>query len=389
MLRARIRIWAAGFFAVFIVLVFFAGCGGSGGSASASTKCGSWNVSTTGATLVALAVRSPRDVWAVGLFSIQHWDGHGWSDVGYPAPQAVGYTGTAAFTGIAAVGPEDAWAAAHEQLEHWDGTRWTATNAAPFRQRGTNEYHLFSNGPDDAWVTWRHERNFLNGGDSVSFGGIEHWNGKAWARIRPPAVENTTPGDDFAYADTPWLVSSPDGAAWTAGDIVRGTIAGNLSATPATERWNGQRWRRVPLPRITYPYTLDSVAAPTRTDAWIAGERSSTTGNAAFDSIIVHWDGSRWTVTPTGFPSTGNFIEEIRDIAASPTRAWAVGAYRKSYNANDDGLLLSWNGKRWQRLNLSGLQGHVLLAVAADKSGEAWAVGDGIRAHFRPCRKRG
>jgi hypothetical protein len=237
---------------------------------------------------------------------------------------------------------------------------------------GTNEYTLFARGPSDAWLTWRED---YSGG--VDYGGIEHWNGKRWIRFPQTALTGVM---DQARD---WLATSRDGDIWAGGSHADPELV--KPEQPTIERWDGGRWRVVPVPKLQGQYLFDSIAAVDHDDAWVAGT-SPGTNSGPLDSVIEHWDGKRWTVTPTGFPASGEFIETIKDIAASPTRAWAVGAYAKSFNADKQPLLLTWNGKRWRRVNVSSWGGTSLASVAALPSGDAWVVGDEVRAHFKPCR---
>jgi hypothetical protein len=330
---------------------------GCGGASAVREVCGRWNVSHTSAHLQFLSVVSPSDVWASGGGVIQHWDGHGWEDAGAPA--------SAGEAGIAALGRDNVWAASPgEAITHWNGKSWQTSDVGPGGISGTNnDYTLFARGPSDAWVTWR--QDIPSGG--VGYGGIEHWNGRRWSRFPQTGLTGVM---DQAHD---WLATSADGDIWAASSWV--------------ERWDGRQWQIVPVPNLSRQYLFDSLAPVNHADAWLAGASPGAQPGQPLDSVIEHWDGKTWTVTPTGFPSSGEFIEQLKDIAASAARAWAVGEYAKSFDSDKQPLLLSWDGRRWRRDDISSWGGKSVEAVAALQTGDVWIVGDGVRAHFKPCER--
>jgi hypothetical protein len=129
---------------------------------------------------------------------------------------------------------------------------------------------------------------------------------------------------------------------------------------------------------------LRGVAVLSACDAWAVGGVSRS-GNVE-KTLIEHWDGSRWKVSPSPSPGT-NFDLLTSVSAASPTSIWAVGSYDNGLRSPVKTLILHWNGHRWTKQDapspdlLSRLTG-----VAAVSGGEAWAVGDdeadGLVLHF-------
>jgi hypothetical protein len=104
-------------------------------------------------------------------------------------------------------------------------------------------------------------------------------------------------------------------------------------------------------------------------NAWAVG--FDTSGSAANQTLIEHWDGSAWKVLPSPDPgSIDNVLYGVR--AVSSTSIWAVGNYADA--AGDKTLVLHWNGTAWKQVPSPGLGD--LFAVDAVSAHDAWAVGE-------------
>src|SRR3712207_4370796 len=58
------------------------------------------------------------------------------------------------------------------------------------------------------------------------------------------------------------------------------------------------------------------------TDAWAVGLYVNRAANQ-FQNLAMHWDGARWTITPTPNPHPGS--DQLKKVAAvSSTDVWAV-----------------------------------------------------------------
>jgi hypothetical protein len=152
------------------------------------------------------------------------------------------------------------------------------------------------------------------------------------------------------------------------------------SAGPArtlVERWQGRAWRTVPSPdRPAAGSFLNAVVALSDTDAWAVGLSRSPGSRAR--TLIMHWDGRRWTITASPNAGAGdNSLVSV--VAASAQDAWAAGYHdaRGSYRS----LVEHWDGDRWTvvRLPSPGGTSSGLNAVWAG-SGAVWAVGGTARA---------
>jgi hypothetical protein len=103
--------------------------------------------------------------------------------------------------------------------------------------------------------------------------------------------------------------------------------------------WDGERWSRVPSPDVRM---LTDVAAVSRNDAWaVGGER------------ILHWDGRAWEISRHHAPLDSYFTSVD---ASGPDDAWIVGIQHGERVTDEYGsrytawatLALHWDGDRWE-----------------------------------------
>jgi hypothetical protein len=124
------------------------------------------------------------------------------------------------------------------------------------------------------------------GADLTGAAVILHWGGERWTRIRRPDTEllglaALSPTDVWAVGDT--------------------------SGRRFLEmHWNGRHWSSYSQLPPNGGYGLDespeitSVDAAGSRDVWAAGDAGNSGGPAWPDTVLFHWDGTRWrkTVTP-------------------------------------------------------------------------------------------
>ena len=109
------------------------------------------------------------------------------------------------------------------------------------------------------------------------------------------------------------------------------------------------------------------VAATSSDNAWAVG------GSRFATYLIMHWNGSRWTVSHFGH---GQPVTEFAGVAAtSAGNAWAVGSIARTPGIPHT-LAEHWNGKAWKWFYTPTPGGNALLnGVAATSASNAWAVG--------------
>jgi hypothetical protein len=190
-----------------------------------------------------------------------------------------------------------------------------------------------------------------------------HWDGRSWSPV-PNSVSAKLLGVSALSPTDAWAV---------------GAYSAPRSHTVQTLvlRWDGSTWTRVPSPNSTASINqLEGVSAVSANDAWAVGDFGRP-GHPAFHSLILHWNGARWSTVP----APGGELHAVSGV--SSRSAWAVGF----------GTLLHWNGARWSRQSirtrdfLETVPVSRLLGVSALSSRNVWAVGNRC-AHFGACVAR-
>ncbi|HEU5109576.1 MAG TPA: hypothetical protein VFT95_13615 [Micromonosporaceae bacterium] len=136
--------------------------------------------------------------------------------------------------------------------------------------------------------------------------------------------------------------------------------------------WDGQRWSPA---GPTNPGTFMDVAATSSTDVWAVGGATDRT-------LALHWDGRAWTATPTPSPTPGpglsSSLNGVAPIASDDV--WAVGCQFSAgglYQSTP--LAQHWDGQRWAEVELPPIpdapQGACLQSVAARGPKDVFAVG--------------
>jgi len=314
--------------------------------------------------LTSVAAVSPCDAWAVGgyYFSdvnirqtlIVHWDGSAWAQ--QPSPNPGGPAGISDLNGVAATSPSNAWAvgsysdggAQRTLVEHWNGTAWTRA-PSPNRRGPANTLNAVAAvSASNAWAV---------GSTGFSRTLIEHWNGKAWKIVPSP-----TPASG---AELLGVAATSASNAWAVG-------ATASSKSTVILHWNGAAWKRVTSPNPGAGNGLRAVTALSARSAWAVGFYND---DAVDRTLIEHWNGSRWTRVASRSPGvSGSFLNGV--AAASARNVWAVGRYT-SNNAAFSTLIEHWNGAAWRRVASPGLSSaHTgFFGAAASSSRDVWAVG--------------
>lgn len=150
------------------------------------------------------------------------------------------------------------------------------------------------------------------------------------------------------------------------------------SARTLVEHWDGTAWSRVASPNPdagpqSYD-VLNAVDLRSPVDGWAVGTYVGKTG--AFVPLVVHWDGTRWTVVPSARPGIG--VAELAAVSASSADdAWAVGQFRTKTDS-DPALLEHWDGNQWTRVpgpRFPGWRSTHLESVDDLSSANVWAAG--------------
>ncbi|MFL5338332.1 MAG: hypothetical protein ACJ8H8_35485, partial [Geminicoccaceae bacterium] len=136
-----------------------------------------------------------------------------------------------------------------------------------------------------------------------------------------------------------------------------------------------------PSPPAFNDYLFDVVAI-TANDAWAVGATLLENSDPLDVPLIEHWDGTRWSVTPSPIPPGGDDYVLYGVAAGAPNDVWAVGA-----DAAGEAILIEhWDGRRWRIVPGApvGPYGGRLYGVAVLSAGDVWAVGSQISATGSP-----
>jgi hypothetical protein len=167
------------------------------------------------------------------------------------------------------------------------------------------------------------------------------------------------------------LVSASDG--WAVGQF-----ASDNGTRSMILHWDGTRWSPWPHPGPSGSYLM-SVSAVSATDVWAVGLR--TMARVREHALIEHWNGTRWSVVP-GPPVTPYGDNLLAVSADSPTDAWAVGVQYGDGGNDEQVNMLHWDGTLWTAVDFPvHCQGYVEITVQALEAvspDDVWAAG-------RPC----
>ena len=318
--------------------------------------------------LLAVSASSPSDIWAVGETAI-HYDGTEWKAFRVSMIQGLN---NGQLMGVADISPTDAWAAGfadtdefgppNQVIEHWDGTQWSLFPNPPFppNAQPTPRAMTAIDG-HDIWAV---------GNEPVSASFLfEHWDGTAWTVTEVPDTDGLLFGasadasndvwavgiSGFAEESSTTLVFHFDGTAWQQAASANTGVADQLNAVVALapndvwavgstfkaehtaaltliEHYDGTAWSVVPSPNIGPHSSLQSnvlngITALSPTDIYAFGSVVAADGSEEFSTLVLHWDGTAWTVIPSPDPpGKGGLLDVLyAGVSPAPGSLWIVG----------------------------------------------------------------
>ena len=207
---------------------------------------------------------------------------------------------------------------------------------------------------------------YIDGGNPEDATLIEHWDGNQWSVVSSPnpgAERNDLFGVTAVASNDIWAVGEQLGATGTFQTL--------------TEHWNGTTWSVISSQNVgSGENSLHAVSATSTQDVWAVG--SYRDGNNLYHTLIEHWNGAQWSISPSPDPST--LLNEHLGVAAIATSdAWAVGVY----NVNHEGQTFTqhWNGSQWSTVSSPNMGvSDDLYSAAAVASTDVWDVGN-----YFPC----
>jgi hypothetical protein len=186
-----------------------------------------------------------------------------------------------------------------------------------------------------------------------------HWDGAEWSSV--PSPNHSFDTYNVLYALT--ALSTTD--IWAVGHY----YGGGQSAQTLIIHWDGSQWSIIPSPNVgsqfNYLYDIEAVAS---NDIWAVGSYDPETLNPR--TFAIHWNGTEWTTIPTPNLGSGyNYLSGIEPISANDI--WAVG--HESQGGVTQVLIAHWDGLQWTLL--PSPNSGVLSDVTAIATDDIWAVG--------------
>jgi hypothetical protein len=319
------------------------------------------------------AASSATDIWAVGQSTI-HFDGSSWT--AFPAPMIHG-DNTSYLDGVVTVSPTEAWAGGvvgigtanpNQVIERWDGTKWSVFPGPKFNTGDQPAiWDMTAVSPSDIWAV-----GSLLVSNSLLDALFEHWDGTSWT-VQPGAFHGFFRAASADASNDVWAVGYNgnstfsehyDGTNWT---LVRtlnvgtgpNSLQGVLALAPNNvwavgfsasgtkpppgqfqiptktliEHYDGTQWHVVPSPNVGPKSQYQSnrllgITAVSPTDIWAFGSYFAASGSNVQSTLLLHWDGTSWTLAPCPNPSTGSVQTNILwgGVVPGPGNVWIVGA---------------------------------------------------------------
>jgi hypothetical protein len=341
---------------------------GASWSQVASPNPGGTTARSDSSALDGVSALSATDVWAVGSYTnpttgaheslILHWNGSSWRQVASPNPGGTTSSGSGTnLQGVSADSAKDIWivggylnrASGADQTLTMRGNGRSWSVVASESPGGTKKDDLSDlDGVDaisksDVWAVGEYSTQAKSSGrDAV----VLHWNGARWARVASPNASGQN-GQRVTNL-----------ASVTATSARFALAVGAFSPDPASSaleslslRWRDSAWEQVASPNpggvtaVADFTSLASVSAVSAENAWAVGDDTDAS-SGALDSVVLHWNGSKWTRVSSPNPSmTATYLFSV--CAVSAADVWAVGSYYDATTKSDYTLVLHWNGISW------------------------------------------
>jgi hypothetical protein len=321
--------------------------------------------------LHSVSASSASDIWAVGQTAI-HFDGSKWT--AFSVPDIKG-DNTSRLGGVVDFAPNNAWTVGiiniglgntNQVIEHFDGTKWSRSPGPQFQPSDEPSLEsLTAISPSDMWAA-----GFIltNGGQSL-FPLFEHYNGTSWTAFETAFGDGTIFGVSADATNDVWAV---------------GSVA---EAATFVEHYDGNSWTVVPSPSPGAGFNiLFGVVALAPNDVWAAGYFTEQVNSTRpTKTLIEHWDGTSWKIvsSPNVGPHSVYQSNELWGITAvSATDIWAFGAlFAADGSEQQSTLVLHWNGTNWSIVPSpnpvnGSFRADILFGGTVIPTGDLWLVGN-------------
>ena len=284
-----------------------------------------------------------------------------------PSPNAG--AGNNMLNGVSAGSTSDAWAvgtvgSGREDFgtgtltERWNGAAWTVVPSPDTLHIDDVLNAVADLSPSNAWAVGLVKTTGVKTGSPL----IVHWNGTSWQTVASPAGVS---GKLRAI--------SADSASdiWAVGDDGRGHAIAFHS--------NGTSWIPATLPAIGID-NLQGVKAFSPSDVWAVGGLTPSSGTSQGQTLVMHWNGSTWSVVPSANPDPN--VDTFHAVdGVSTNDLWAVGQQARSTSMTGVApgtrtLAEHWSGTRWTAVTTpNSANDNSLNGLAALTSASAFSAG--------------
>jgi hypothetical protein len=127
-------------------------------------------------------------------------------------------------------------------------------------------------------------------------------------------------------------------------DVTRRAVRDDSHSCAVAIHWNGATWQSFATPTVVGAPQLLGVSARAANDVWAVGVRTTTvasTGRDLLNSLVLHWNGSRWASVPCVDARGGGLLD---DIDATAQGVWAVGMAPQQGGFPAGMLIKRWSG---------------------------------------------
>jgi hypothetical protein len=179
---------------------------------------------------------------------------------------------------------------------------------------------------DAVWGTGPSDVYAAGGHNDTHAGALLHYDGSAWSEITGPSVTPAS-GDTLLLWQSVWGLSGQD--------IYLAGAAYGTGFTPLVAHFDGQQWSLFTLPSVTAREPLD-VWATSPQNLYVVGvlHGAPDPNNANDQGLILHYNGSAWDETIR--PAMGVHLKAVWGTASD-----------NIYVVGDPGVIAHWDGTAW------------------------------------------
>jgi hypothetical protein len=234
--------------------------------------------------------------------------------------------------------------------------------------------------PGDVWAVGGYNKTVQ--GQVITYAFSMHWDGSTWTDVPTPQPSACPSCTNV----TLWGVDAngPDDV-WACGHKNVQAADGFLGTHILVMHWDGSSWTvmNTPIQNGASGDLLWAVEAIAPDDVWFFGENIYQGPSSPDLAIALHWNGSNFEFKPVPSvnPQTSGFGDGngLRaGSALSPTDIWAVGAASDGDSMpSAHSQIQHWNGASWTPIQAQNMPGfyHDLEAVVAIAPNDVWAGG--------------